>query len=85
MIAMSELSFCCPQCGSIKSWHFCEGDYNGPFDRFDKANPDIGCCWKCGFHYSEHINHSLKQQIEEFRAKRKAKKIVAEMEKREEK
>jgi len=82
---MSELSFCCPQCGSIKSWHFCEGDYNGPFDRFDKATPDIGYCWKCGFNYYEHIHRPLKQQIEEFRVKRKAKKVVTKMETRKEK
>ena len=67
----SELSYACPQCGSIKSWHFCEGDYNQPGDRFDKASPDIGRCWKCGFSYSEHVAHSLENQIKEFREKRK--------------
>lgn len=67
----NELSFSCPQCGSVKSWHFCEGDYNPPESRFDKANPDTGHCWKCGFSYYEHVQHSLREQIEEFRKKRK--------------
>ena len=68
---MIELELCCPQCGSTKSWHFSEGDYNAPGDRFDKATPDTGNCWKCGFGYSEHINHPLKEQIEKFRKERK--------------
>jgi len=72
---MSDLlSCCCPQCGSVKSWHFCEGDYNGPFDRFDKASPDTGYCRKCRFYYSEHVNRPLQQQIDEFRARRQARK-----------
>lgn len=67
---MNELSCFCPQCGSIKSWHFSEGDYNQSGDRFDKANPDTGYCWKCKFGYSEHINHPLSEQIKRFRNER---------------
>jgi len=70
---MNELNYGCPQCGSVKSWHFCEGDYNGPWDRFDKASPDTGNCWKCGFGYSEHVNHPLSEQIKNFREERKRK------------
>ncbi len=72
---MSKLSAYCPQCGSIKSWHFCEGDYNQPEDRFDKANPDMGHCWKCGFHYSEHVKHPLDEQIKTFREERKTQRL----------
>ena len=67
----------CPQCGSIKSWHFSEGEKaDSPFDRFDKVSPDEGNCWKCGFGYSEHIKHSLEEQIEKFREQRKLRKVV---------
>ncbi len=69
---MFPLKDCCPQCGSVKSWHFVEGEKaNSPEDRFDKVSPNEGKCWKCGFGYSEHINRPLKQQIKEFRANRK--------------
>ncbi len=40
---------------------------NAPGDRFDKANPDEGWCEKCGFRYSEHILHPLKEQLNRFR------------------
>ena len=67
----------CPQCGSIKSWHFSEGESaSSIWDRFDKVNPDTGYCWKCKFGYSEHVNHPLKEQIKEFREKRKSKREV---------
>lgn len=58
----------CPQCGSIKSWHFSPGEPAASiFDRFDKVSPDQGWCNKCGFSYSEHIRHPLEEQIREFR------------------
>lgn len=61
----------CPQCGSIKSWHFCEGELaDSIWDRFDKVSPDEGGCSKCGFRYSEHIKHPLEKQIKEFRENR---------------
>ena len=75
---MSELSYCCPQCGSVKSWYFSEGDYNASFDRFDKANPDTGYCYKCKFSYSEDCRHPLSEQIQEFRDKRKEKRRANE-------
>lgn len=62
----------CPQCNSIKSWHFCEGEpADSIWDRFDKVSPDIGHCWKCGFSYNEHIKYPLEEQIQQFRIKRK--------------
>ena len=71
---MIGLNYCCPQCGSVKSWHFCEGESaSSIWDRFDKVNPDTGKCWKCGFGYSEHVNHSLDEQIKNFREERKRK------------
>lgn len=71
---MSE-DYCCPQCGSIKSWHFSEGESaSSSWDRFDKVSPDTGNCWKCGFGYSEHVNHPLKEQVEKFRKDRRLKK-----------
>jgi len=61
----------CPQCGSIKSWHFYKGiSADSIWDRFDKVEPDEGNCWKCGFSYSEHINYPLEGQIKKFREKR---------------
>ncbi len=64
----------CPQCGSVKSWHFSEGERaDSIWDRFDKVSPDTGKCWKCGFAYSEHIKHPLEEQIKEFREKRQEK------------
>lgn len=62
----------CPQCGSVKSWLFDEGEYaSDPFARFDKTVPDRGYCRKCGFHYSEHAFHPLSEQINKFREERK--------------
>lgn len=62
----------CPQCGSIKSWYFDEGEYSSdPEARFDKETPDTGYCRKCGFHYSEHALHPLGEQLETFREERK--------------
>lgn len=58
----------CPQCNSIKKWHFSEGESaSSIWDRFDKVNPDTGCCDKCGFRYSEHAFHPLEEQLENFR------------------
>ena len=65
----------CPQCGSVKSWLFDEGEYDrDPEARFDKTVPDRGYCRKCGFHYSEHAFHPLEEQINKFREERKIKK-----------
>ncbi len=58
----------CPQCNSIKSWHFIEGESaDSIWDRFDKVSPDQGKCFKCGFSYNEHIEHPLEEQIKQFR------------------
>lgn len=65
----------CPQCSSVKSWYFEEGDYaSDPEARFNKETPDMGFCGKCGFHYSEHVLHPLEEQINKFREERKNKK-----------
>ena len=67
----------CPQCGSVKSWAFDEGEpASSIWDRFDKCSPDTGYCWKCKFRYYEHIDHPLDEQIEEFREDRKQKRLV---------
>lgn len=67
----------CPQCGSTKSWCFDEGESaSSIWDRFDKASPDTGHCYKCGFSYSEHVKHPLEEQIREFREERKRKRLA---------
>lgn len=54
----------CPCCG-YKKYLFNEGDRaDSPLDRFDKASPDIGYCWTCGYGYSEHVDHPESEQIE---------------------
>ena len=66
----------CPQCGSVKSWHYDDGVYaDSTDDRFDKVEPATGRCWKCGFCYAEHVQHPLSKQIEKFRKERKARKL----------
>ncbi len=74
-----SLKSCCPQCGSVKSWHFTEGEPASSIeDRFDKVSPDEGECWKCGFTYSEHVKHTLYEQLEKFREEKITKKMVKE-------
>lgn len=62
----------CPQCGSVKDWHFSPGEpAASKWDRFNQVSPDEGHCQKCGFHYSEHAFHPLSEQLERFRKKGK--------------
>ncbi len=58
----------CPNCNCKRWWHFCEGEMAGSsIDRFDKVSPDEGWCSKCGFRYSEHVNHPLEEQLKRFK------------------
>ena len=60
--------YSCPNCGSIDKWHFSQGDSaSSVWDRFDKTSPDEGHCDNCGFRYSEHVSHSLREQLGDFR------------------
>lgn len=58
----------CPVCGK-KTYSF----FSGMCNRSKKLTPDTGECSACGFHYSEHIQHSLEEQVREFKASLKRK------------
>lgn len=58
----------CPNCGEQDDWHFHYGECNADDG---KLEPDQGECYTCGFFYSQHVFHPLKEQLERFRKSRK--------------
>lgn len=54
----------CPCCGST-TWDFHYG-MREEGHRFGGSEPDEGYCRMCGFHYSEHIDHPMSEQVEQY-------------------
>lgn len=69
---MANYCKACPSCGK-RSYRFFEGEYDiEERGQGRKISPDEGYCGKCGFRYSEHIEHgSEDEQAKQYRQKKR--------------
>jgi len=58
----------CPVCGEEKEWHYVAGECEREADGSgQQLEPDEWWCDRCGFRYSQHINHSMDEAAKAYR------------------